>query len=394
MGEKQKVLLAYSGGLDTSCILVWLQEQGYEVLCFAADVGQVEDWDEVKKKALQLGAKKMFVEDLKKEFVSEFIFPAIQWNAIYENRYLMGTSLARPCIARAQIRIAKQEGCQYVSHGATGKGNDQVRFELCFYALDKNIKVIAPWRDPKFFNRFEGRADLLKYAEEKKIPVDQTPKKSYSIDENIHHLSYESGILEDPSIAPPNDIWKRTVDPEQAPDKPEIIKVHFVDGCPSKVEHGDKSFTDPLELFAYVNDLGSKHGIGRIDIVENRFVGIKSRGIYEAPGATILRLAHIDIEGIAMDREVHLLRDLLQPKFSEYAYNGFWYSPEMDFLNSALKKSQEAISGWVELKLYKGNCYVLSRASPSSLYNQDLSSMDVEGGFNPTQSTSCYYVTI
>lgn len=384
----EKVVLAYSGGLDTSCILKWLVEKGYEVIAYMADVGQDEDFEAAKKKALEIGASKVYVENLQKEFVTDFIFPAIKANAIYEGRYLLGTGLARPVIAKKQIEIAKKEGAQYVSHGATGKGNDQVRFELTYYALNPKIKVIAPWKDAEFLSKFKGRTDLLNYAKEKGIPVTATHAKPYSMDENIMHISYESGVLEDPMTAPASDMFKWTKSPKDAPDKETRLEIHFKDGEPVKVLNKDDKTekTDPLELYKYLNQLGAENGVGRIDIVENRFVGIKSRGVYETPGATILRAAHMDIESIAMDREVMRLRDMLAPKFAEIVYYGFWYSPEMEFLMAAINKSQEIIDGAVHLSLYKGNIAIEGRESPSSLYEKDLSSMDIEGGFNQKDS--------
>lgn len=384
----EKVILAYSGGLDTSCILKWLVEKGYEVIAYMADVGQDEDFEAAKKKALEIGASKVYVENLQKEFVTDFIFPAIKANAIYEGRYLLGTGLARPVIAKKQIEIAKKEGAEYVSHGATGKGNDQVRFELTYYALNPKIKVIAPWKDAEFLSKFKGRTDLLNYAKEKGIPVTATHAKPYSMDENIMHISYESGVLEDPMAAPNQDIFKWTKSPKDAPEKETKIEIHFKDGEPLKVVNkGDKTEKkDPLELYKYLNALGAENAIGRIDIVENRFIGIKSRGVYETPGATILRAAHMDIESIAMDREVMRLRDMLAPKFAEIVYYGFWYSPEMEFLMAAINKSQELIDGVVHLSLYKGNITIEGRESPSSLYDKDLSSMDIEGGFNQKDS--------
>ncbi len=385
---KGKVVLAYSGGLDTSCILKWLVELGYDVVAYIADVGEQEDFGAAKEKALGVGASKVYVEDLKKEFVTDFIFPAIKANAIYEGRYLLGTSLARPIIAKRQMEIAEMEKAEYVSHGATGKGNDQVRFELTYYALNPKIKVISPWKDPEFLSRFKGRTDLINYAKEKGIPIKATHEKPYSTDANLMHISYESGILEDPAAAPPDDIYEWTKSPKDAPDKETDIEVHFKDGIPVKVLNKDDGTvkTDALELFVYLNELGAQNGIGRIDIVENRFVGIKSRGVYETPAATILRAAHMDIEAVAMDREVMSLRDMLEPKFSELVYNGFWFSPEMDFLMAAINKSQEVIDGVVRLSLYKGNITIKGRESPSSLYDKELSSMDIEGGFNQTDS--------
>lgn len=385
---KEKIILAYSGGLDTSCILKWLIDRGYELVAYIANIGQEEDFDKVEKKALAIGAKKVYVEDLREEFVTGYIFPAIKANAIYEGRYLLGTSLARPLIAKRQIEIAHKEKTKYVSHGATGKGNDQVRFELSYYALDPNITVISPWKMKEFIDRFKGRSDLIQYAKENNIPIPVTKDKPYSCDENLMHISYESGILEDPKTAPQEDMFKMTLSPKEAPDQETRIEIHFKDGIPIRVVNQDDrtQVEKPLELFSYLNELGRNNGIGRIDIVENRFVGIKSRGVYETPGATILRIAHMDIEGIAMDREVMRLRDMLSPKFSELVYNGFWFSPEMDFLMAAIEKSQEVIDGVVYLSLYKGNVNVIGRESPSSLYDKELSSMDIEGGFDQQDS--------
>ena len=383
-----KVVLAYSGGLDTSVILKWLLNKGYEVVCFMANVGQQEDFDKAREKALKLGASKVFLEDLREEFVTDYIFQALKANALYEGRYLLGTSLARPVIAKHQVRIANQEGAQYVAHGATGKGNDQVRFELTYAALGPLLKVISPWKEPEFLAEFKGRSDMLKYAEEQGIPVSATVKKPYSEDENLMHISHEAGILEDPARAATEDIYSRTNSPRKAPDEETFIDIEFKDGLPTAVvNHGDgKRVTGNLALFLYLNELGRINGIGRMDMVENRFVGIKSRGIYESPGATILWAAHRDIEGIAMDKEVMHLKLTLEPKFSEYLYNGFWFAPEMDFLMAAFNQSQEAIDGTVTLSLYKGNVLAIARTSPTSLYNQELGSMDVEGGFDQTDS--------
>lgn len=384
----KKVILAYSGGLDTSCILKWLVDRGYEVVAYIADVGQQEDFAAAKEKALKVGASKVYVEDLRKEFVTDFIFPAIKANAIYEGRYLLGTSLARPLIAKRQMEIAEEEGAEYVSHGATGKGNDQVRFELTYFALNPKIKVISPWKDPEFLSHFKGRTDLINYAKERGIPIKATHEKPYSTDANLMHISYESGVLEDPMTPPTEDMFEWTKSPKDAPDKETVLEVQFKDGIPVKVTNraDGTSVADPLELFMYLNKAGAENGIGRIDIVENRFVGIKSRGVYETPGATILRAAHMDIEAVAMDREVMRLRDMLEPKFSELVYNGFWFSPEMDFLMAAIDKSQEVIDGTVHLSLYKGNITIKGRESHSSLYDKELSSMNIEGGFNQTDS--------
>ena len=381
---KEKVVLAYSGGLDTSVILKWLLEQGYEVFAYMADIGQDEDFQAAEQKALKIGASKVFIEDMKKEFVTDYIFPVFKSNTVYEGRYLLGTAIARPIIAKKQIEIAKEVGAQYVSHGATGKGNDQVRFELSYYALNPAIKVIAPWKNPDFLNAFQGRSDLLAYAEKHGIPTKQTAAKPYSEDDNLLHISHEAGILEDPGAVCDESIYSRTVSPETAPDTPTRITIEFKNGIPVKVknlEDGTEK-TDALDLFLYLNQLGSENGIGRLDMVENRFVGIKSRGVYETPGGAILHEAHKDIEGIAMDREVMRLRDMLATKLGELVYYGFWFSPEMEFLMAAIDKSQELIDGEVTLKLFKGVAYPIARTSPSSLYNQNLSSMDITGGYN------------
>ena len=386
--KKPKIILAYSGGLDTSVILKWFVDEGYDVIAYVADVGQPDDFKEVEKKAIKTGASKVYLEDLKKEFVEDYIFPALKANAIYEGKYLLGTSLARPLIAKKQIEIAHKENAEYVSHGSTGKGNDQVRFELSYYALNPTIKVFSPWKDKHFLDQFKGRTDLLNYAEKHDIDVSQSKEKPYSEDANLMHISHEAGRLEDPSLKAENGLLKYCNSLKKAPDKETEIEIHFKDGIPIKVINKEEGIVKQgsLTLFNYLNKLGSINGIGVIDLVENRFIGIKSRGIYESPGATILWSAHKDIEGIAMDREVMRLRDMLSPKFSEIVYNGFWFSPEMDFLMSSINKSQEMINGIVYLSLYKGNVTILGRKSPSSLYDKELSSMDIEGGFNQQDS--------
>jgi len=384
--SKGRVLLAYSG-LDTSCILAWLIEQGYEVYAFLADVGQEEDFEAARKKALNVGAKKFFLEDLKREFITELIYPAVQANAIYENVYLLGTSLARPVIARGMIAVADREGCDFVSHGCTGKGNDQVRFELAFYGLKPGIKVIAPWRIPEFYHRFAGRQALLAYAAEKQVPVQQTAAKPWSTDENLFHISYEAGILEDPNTTPPADMLKLTSSLEGAPATPEYISVEFKAGLPVKVIVGSETHTDPVEIFLVLNSLGRKHGIGRIDIVENRFIGVKSRGCYESPGATILRAAHIDLEGLTLDRNVQALRDqFITVELSRILYNGHFFTPEREFVTSAIPASQRTVNGVVRLKLYKGNVVIEGRSSDEGLYDEKESSMDELGGFEPTDT--------
>lgn len=387
-GTRPRVVLAYSGGLDTTCILRWLIDKGFEVIAFVGDVGQDEDFEAVRAKAQQIGAAEVLVCNLQREFVTDYIFPAIQGNALYEGRYLLGTSLARPLLARKQIEIAQEYQAAYVAHGATGKGNDQVRFELTYLALAPDIQIIAPWKDPEFIARFKGRSELLAYARETGIPLGSLERKNYSMDENLMHKSYESGMLEDPAQVPDKEMFELTVDPEDAPDQPTLLDVFFKDGIPIRVENLNTghSETEPLALFQYLNTVGGQNGVGRLDIVENRYVGIKSRGVYETPAGTILHLAHQDIEGIAMDREVLRLRNMLSPKFAEVIYNGFWYSPEMDFLMAAVRQSQQLIDGRVRLKIYKGGVYPVGRESPNSLYNQDLSSMDIEGGFDQTDA--------
>lgn len=385
-GDQKKVVLAYSGGLDTSCILKWLQEEGYEVFCYMANVGQPdEDFEAAREKATRLGAKEVYIEDLRREFIEEFIFPSIQANAIYEDRYMLGTALARPCIARRQIEIAKRVGADYVSHGATGKGNDQIRFELTFHALFPGVTVIAPWRDPVFLKRFVGRQDLFKFAEQHDIPLPVTKKAPWSIDANLMHISYESGPLEDPATAPPDGIFEWTKDPREAPNEPEHITITFKDGIPVQATNGDRTVvkTESFEVYNFLNEAGARNGVGRIDIVENRFIGMKSRGIYETPGATILRAAHIDIEAITIDREVRRLRDLYSSAFTQQVYNGMWFSPECKFVRSCIELSQKHVSGTVTVALHKGNVNVLSRTSPSSLYSTSLVSMDEEGDYDP-----------
>ncbi|KAF2221164.1 argininosuccinate synthase [Elsinoe ampelina] len=386
---KQKVCLAYSGGLDTSCILAYLIEQGYDVICFMADVGQEEDFEAAKAKAAKIGALKCYVEDLRKEFIEELCWPAVQSNAIYENVYLLGTSLARPVIARAQIKVAQAEGCFAVSHGCTGKGNDQVRFELAFYALQPTITVIAPWREPVFYNRFKGRNDLLDYAAEKGIPVTSTKSKPWSMDENLAHCSYEAGILEDPNVEAPKDMWKLTVDPADAPNTPEDFTLHFSKGLPVKLEHKDGTETDATKIFLTSNAIARRHGVGRIDIVENRFIGLKSRGCYETPGLTCLRAAHVDLEGLVMDREVRALRDqFITFNYAKVLYNGLYFSPEAKFLLQCVKASQDSVNGAVRCRVFKGQFSVLGRWSDTEkLYDMSESSMDEIGDFKPEDTT-------
>jgi len=382
---KEKVVLAYSGGLDTSVILKWLVNKGFDVIAYVADVGQNEDFKAIEKKAFATGASKVYVEDLRKELVTDYIFQVAKVNAVYEGKYLLGTSIARPIIAKRHIDIAKMENTKYVAHGATGKGNDQVRFELGYYALMPDVKIIAPWKDPEWLSEFEGRSDLIAYAQKYGIPVKASTKKPYSEDENILHISHEAGILEDPSKRCPADVFSHTVSPLDAPDVETILAIDFEDGIPVKVtnEIDGTVKTDPLELFIYLNKIGHDNAIGRVDMVENRYVGIKSRGVYETPGGSILWFAHRDLEGICMDKEVMHLRDMLMPKFSELIYNGYWFSPEFDFLMAAFNKSQELITGTAKVVVFKGNLIGAGVSSPYSLYNEALGSMEVAGGYHP-----------
>ena len=361
-----KIVLAYSGGLDTSVILQWLKERyGAEVITFTADIGQGEEVAEAKEKALKTGASKAYAIDLKREFVTEFVFPVLRSGAVYEGYYLMGTSFARPLIAKRMVEIALQEGADAVAHGATGKGNDQVRFELAAYAIKPDIRVIAPWR----VWDLKGREDCIRYAQERGIPVPVTKEKPYSMDANLFHISYEGGILEDPWAAPPKGMWRLTVDPEEAPDQPELVEVDFEAGNPVAI---NGSRLDPVALLMHANQLAGRHGVGRVDLVENRFVGMKSRGCYETPGGTLLYHAHKAVESLTLDRQVMQLRDELAPRYASMVYNGFWYAPEREALQRLMDDMQQRVTGTVRLKLYKGNLIVLGRKSPHSLYRQDV----------------------
>ncbi len=381
MSEKNKIVLAYSGGLDTSVILKWLvNEYDSDVIAYVADIGQKEDLQEAEQKAWETGACAVFIEDLRDEFVRDYVFPAISANAVYEGSYLLGTSIARPLIAKRQIEIAKREGAFAVSHGATGKGNDQVRFELTFYALHPDIKIIAPWREWDF----KSRTDLINYAKENGIDVTVTEKKPYSCDRNLLHISYEGGILEDPWAEPPEDMFEMTVSPEAAPDEPVYVEIGFESGIPVSVDGEELS---PSSLLAGLNELAGANGIGRADVVENRFVGMKSRGVYETPGGTILHAAHRALESITMDREVMRIRDSLIPKISELIYYGFWFSPEMEMLTAAVRQSQKDVSGTVRLKLYKGNIIVCGRKSPNSLYSENLATFEEDSVYDQSDAT-------
>ena len=368
--KPNKIVLAYSGGLDTSVILKWLQETYQcEVIAFAADLGQGEELDPVREKGLKTGASKVYIDDLREEFVRDFVFPMLRANAVYEGTYLLGTSIARPLIAKRQIEIARAEGADAVSHGATGKGNDQVRFELTYLALQPDITIIAPWREWTL----DSRQALMAYAEKHGIEVPVTADKPYSCDRNLLHLSFEGGILEDPWREPPADMFLLTIAPEDAPDEPTTIKVDYDKGNPVAVNGEPLS---PAKLLARLNEIGGDNGIGRTDMVENRFVGIKCRGVYETPGGTILHAAHRAVESITMDREVMHLRDSLVPRYAELVYYGFWFSPERQMLQAAIDQAQENVTGTARLRLYKGNVAVTGRKSPVSLYNPELATFE------------------
>jgi argininosuccinate synthase len=370
MGSVRRVCLAYSGGLDTSVILKWLIEvYGCEVVAFCLDVGQEEELEGLPEKARATGAVDCIVRDAREEFVRDFVFPAIRGNAVYEGSYLLGTSLARPLIARHQIEVARATGCDAVAHGATGKGNDQVRFELTYRALAPELRVIAPWREWEL----RSRTDCMAYAQKHGIPVSATLKKPYSIDRNLMHISYEGGILEDPWRAPDESMFVWTVSPEKAPDQAQEVRVGFERGTPTSL---DGEMLSPARLLERLNKIAGQHGVGRVDLVENRFVGMKSRGVYETPGGTVLHLAHRAVESITLDREVMHERDRLAPRFAELIYNGFWFAPEMRFLRAAIEQSQENVTGEARVRLYKGSAAVMGRRSLVSLFDADLSSFE------------------
>ena len=398
-----KIVLAYSGGLDTSVLLAWLKETyNAEVICFCADVGQEEELDGLEEKAQKSGASKIYIDDLREEFARDFIFPMFQAGALYEGQYFLGTSIARPLIAKRMVEIAQAEGADAIAHGATGKGNDQVRFELTSAALAPEIEVIAPWRQNRYRDQFPGRAEMIAYCEEKEIPVQASAKKPYSMDRNLLHISFEAGILEDPwfdaSAEKARDMYVLSVSPEEAPDKAEHVELVFEKGICTAVGyhelesvlkelgHDGKPEYDaenhaklsPLMVMRVLNKLGGKHGIGRVDMVENRFVGMKSRGVYETPGGAILYFAHRQMESITMDREVMHLRDSLIPKYAELVYNGFWFSPEREALQALVTETQKNVSGVVRVKLYKGNTIAAGRKSPLSLYNSHIATMEAD----------------
>ncbi len=376
----RKVVLAYSGGLDTSVIIPWLKETyGAEVIAFVADLGQEEPLEAIRKKALRTGASKCYVEDLREEFVRDFVFPAYRANAIYEGQYLLGTSIARPLIAKRQVEIARKEKADAISHGSTGKGNDQVRFELTAYALEPGIRIIAPWREWDL----RGRSDLIAYAAARRIPVPVTAAKPYSSDRNLLHISYEGGILEEPWAEAPKDIFAWTTDPEDAPDRAETLDVGFEEGNPVSV---DGRHLSPARLLHALNQAGARHGVGRTDLVESRFVGMKVRGVYETPGGTILRAAHRAVESLTLDREVLRIQDRLVPDYSALVYNGFWYSPDREILQTTVDEIQKAVTGTARVRLYKGSCAVIARKAPKSLFDPALASFEAESVSTPRDS--------
>ncbi len=372
----EKIVLAYSGGLDTSVIPLWLKERyGCSVIAYAGDLGQEDDADLLKQRGLAAGADEVIVEDLREEFVAEYVWPALRANAIYENTYLLGTSLARPLIAKHQVSLAKNRKADAVSHGATGKGNDQVRFELAYMALDPMLKIISPWKSWEF----KGREDLIKYAKEKGIPVPVTKEKPYSSDRNLLHISFEGGILEDPWQEPLDDMFVMSVSPQDAPDKVTYLEIDFEKGNPIAI---DGKRLSPANLLKRLNEVGGQNGIGRVDMVENRYVGMKSRGIYETPGGTILRIAHIAMESITLDREVMHIRDSLTPKYSEMIYYGYWFAPEREMMQALIDEAQRNVTGTVRLKIYKGNCTVVGRKSDLSLYNDEFVTFEEDEVYN------------
>jgi argininosuccinate synthase len=374
----RKVVLAYSGGLDTSVILRWIKDEyGCEVIAYCADVGQGDETDGLEEKALATGASKLYIEDLREEFAREFVFPMMRANAIYEGYYLLGTSIARPVIARMQVEIARREGADAVAHGATGKGNDQVRFELTFARLGPELKVIAPWRVPQW--PFKGRADMIAYAASKNIPVPVTAEKPYSMDRNLVHISYEGGILEDPWREPYNDMFRLTVAPEQAPDQAEYVEIEYAAGDPVAI-NGER--LSPAGIIERANEIGGRHGVGRVDLVENRYVGIKSRGVYESPGVTLLFHGHRAVEQLALDREVMHLRDGLTPRYAEMVYNGHWFAPERESLQALIDDTQKNVTGVARLKLFKGGVSIAGRKSPNSLYDPAIASFEEAGGYD------------
>ncbi len=375
--KKEKVVLAYSGGLDTSVIVRWLEQRGYDVICFCANVGQEEKYKDLEAKALNSGGSKCYIRDVQEEFVRDFVFPAIAWNAKYEGRYLLGTSLARPIIAKHMVDVAKKEKAQYIAHGATGKGNDQVRFELTAYALLPGVKIIAPWRDPEFNSELKGRAECIEYARKWGIPIKATKKDPWSSDDNLLHISFEAGMLEDPAARPLDRMFQKSLPLTQVKARRQTVTVDFKEGIPVAV-NGKK--LSPANLLRTLNDIGFKHGIGRIDMVESRFVGMKSRGVYETPGGTILLAAHQDLEALTVSRDLLHTKNTLAVRFSQMAYFGFWYCEEMEALSAFLTSSQRHVTGRVTLELDRGNVTVVGRESAHSLYDAAIASMEADGG--------------
>jgi argininosuccinate synthase len=381
--EIRKLVLAYSGGLDTSVILRWLKDYyECEVIAYCADVGQAEEISGLEERALGTGASKLCVADLREEFARDFVFPMLRASAVYEGYYLLGTSIARPVIAKRQVEIARAEGADALAHGATGKGNDQVRFELTFARLAPDLKVVAPWRHPDW--HFSGRAEMVAYAEAHRIPVPVTAEKPYSMDRNLVHISYEGGILEDPWREPYDDMFRLTVAPQNAPQDPEYVEVEYLRGDPVAI-NGER--LAPAALIDRANAIGGRHGVGRVDMVENRFVGIKSRGVYESPGVTLLMHGHRAVEQLTLDRELLHLRDSLVPRYAEMVYNGFWFAPEREALQAMIDRAQENVSGVARLKLYKGGVWIAGRRSAHSLYDPSLSSFEQAGGYNQADAT-------
>ena len=381
-----KVVLAYSGGLDTSILVSWLKEQGYQVIALCLDLGQkVDSLDKIKERGLQAGADKVLIENIQQEFVEEYILSALYYNAVYEGVYLLGTALARPLIAKKQIECAIREKAHAVAHGATGKGNDQVRFEMSYYCLNPNIEIIAPWKDKKFYELYPGRKELIEYAQARNIKITATKDKPWSSDENLMHISFEAGMLEDPWQAPRKDMFELSVAPEDAPDRITEIEIYFEKGVPISI-NGEKFSL--VNIMKQLNTLGGKNAIGRLDIVESRFVGMKSRGVYETPAGTILYIAHRALESITLTKDVIDLKETLMPRFARLVYEGFWFTPQMDLLRSLAEQTQKNVSGTVRLTLYKGNVTITGRKSDSSLYDEDIASMEKDSGhYNPQDAT-------
>jgi argininosuccinate synthase len=384
MAKREKVVLAYSGGLDTSVILKWLDLRGYDVAAFVADVGQSEKLPLLEAKAMASGAKEFFISDLREEFVRDYVFPAVQFNALYEGRYMLGTSLARPVITKGLVDTAHKIGAKYIAHGATGKGNDQVRFELSAAALDPELKVIAPWRVSEFYEEIKGRAEAIAFAKKYKIPVKATVQKPWSSDENALHISFEAGILEDPTHPAPADMFEYSVSPQNAPDESTELEITFENGIPVAL---DGKRLSPFALLAELNRIGGDNGVGRVDIVESRYLGMKSRGVYETPGGAVLIAAHRDIEGLTLDGSIIQLKDTLMPRFAQLVYNGYWFSAEMSCILAFLAESQKYVSGKIRLSLYKGNITILGRSSEYSLYDYRVASMDDDhGAYDPSHA--------